>query len=165
MNITLHDATEQVRALLDQIDPDTGEMPAELGSARAVVMAKAVAVTAWVVDTERGADAAEDYAKELLARVKRARAKAAWCKQYLMAHMLILGVEKITDERGIFSARIRNNPEAVDVFDPAQLPAEFMRIPEPPPPAPDKVAIKAAIKSGQDVPGARLTQSQRLEVK
>ncbi|MCO4093097.1 MAG: hypothetical protein HEQ34_14290, partial [Sphingorhabdus sp.] len=34
----------------------------------------------------------------------------------------------------------------------------------PPPAAPDKVAIKAAIKAGQEVPGVKLTRSQRLSL-
>jgi hypothetical protein len=37
--------------------------------------------------------------------------------------------------------------------------------PEPPAPRPDKAAIKDAIKAGRDVPGARLVQSDRLEIK
>jgi hypothetical protein len=51
------------------------------------------------------------------------------------------------------------------VFDAAQVPAEFMKQPEPPPAAPDKTAIKAALKAGTDVPGARLVRGQRLEAK
>jgi hypothetical protein len=38
-----------------------------------------------------------------------------------------------------------------------------MRQPEPP--SPDKTAIKDALKMGLEVPGARLTQGQRLEIK
>jgi len=37
--------------------------------------------------------------------------------------------------------------------------------PEPPPPAPDKKAIAAALKAGQEVPGCRLTHGMRLEIK
>jgi hypothetical protein len=40
-----------------------------------------------------------------------------------------------------------------------------MRQPEPPPAAPDKTAIKAAIAAGTEVPGAKLTRGVRLEVK
>ena len=32
-------------------------------------------------------------------------------------------------------------------------------------PAPDKTAIKAALKAGTDVPGAKLERGQRLDVK
>ena len=49
-------------------------------------------------------------------------------------------------------------------FGGAQLPGEYLRRPEPPPPAPDKVAIKIAIKAGVEVPGAKLSYSKRLEI-
>jgi hypothetical protein len=34
-----------------------------------------------------------------------------------------------------------------------------------PEPRPDKVKIKAALKAGEDVPGAHLFQNERLEIK
>jgi len=40
-----------------------------------------------------------------------------------------------------------------------------MRQPEPPPPSPDKTAIKEAMKAGVDVPGCKLTVGKRLEIK
>ena len=36
MNITFHSATEAVRGLLDQIDPETGELPEGYEDARAI---------------------------------------------------------------------------------------------------------------------------------
>jgi hypothetical protein len=56
----------------------------------------------------------------------------------------------------------------VDIFDERQVPEAFMVTPEPAPPPqprPDKAAIKAALAAGTDVPGARLTQGTRLEIK
>ena len=35
----------------------------------------------------------------------------------------------------------------------------------PPPPKPNKEAIKALLKAGQEVPGARLVQGVRVEIK
>ena len=64
-----------------------------------------------------------------------------------------------------FVMAVKASPPAVDVFDAAQVPAEFMRQPELPPAAPDKVAIRDALKAGQDVPGARLVTGQRLEIR
>lgn len=60
--------------------------------------------------------------------------------------------------------RVRSNPPAVEITDAAQLPAQYLRTPETPPPAPDKTAIKEALGQGVDVPGARLVQKQRLSV-
>lgn len=67
-------------------------------------------------------------------------------------------------EGPLMVVKVQNNPPAVDVFEPGLLPAEYLRQPEPPAPVPDKDVIKAALKAGFDVPGARLTQSCRLAV-
>ena len=45
-----------------------------------------------------------------------------------------------------------------------QLTTEYLRTSPPPPPAPDKTAIKDALKRGIDIPGARLVQTQRLAI-
>ena len=90
---------------------------------------------------------------------------AAGVRKYLMDNMIRTGISKITCP--LFSISIQNNPPAVDVFDVLSLPPEFWRTPEPKPPvaAPDKNAIKAHLQAGEDVPGAKLVQSQRLNIK
>lgn len=100
---------------------------------------------------------------ERLSKLKKQRqAAAAGLREYLKTNMIASGIEKI--EGPLFKIRLQNNPSAVDVFEPDLVPAEFMTQPAPPPPAPDKTAIKGAIKAGIEVPGARLTHGQRLVV-
>jgi hypothetical protein len=50
--------------------------------------------------------------------------------------MEVAGVSKI--ECPHFLLSIQKNPPSVEVFEPSLVPAEFMKTPEPPPPAPDK---------------------------
>lgn len=88
---------------------------------------------------------------------------AAGLRSYLMDNMIRMQIEKI--DCPMFSISIRSNPPSVDVFDPLQVPNAFMVAPEPPPWRPDKKAIAVALKAGSDVPGARLTQGQRLAIK
>jgi hypothetical protein len=45
------------------------------------------------------------------------------------------------------------------------VPEKFMKAPPPPPPALDKKAVAEALKAGEDVPGCRLEQGTRLEIK
>ena len=56
-------------------------------------------------------------------------------------------------------------PVAVVIADGAQLPPQYMTQPEPPPPRPDKAALKAALQAGEVIDGAWLQQGERLEVK
>lgn len=100
-----------------------------------------------------------------LQSLKTARERVAQgLRDYLKRNMEAAGIEKI--ECPLFKIAIQKNPPAVDVFDPLSLPAKYMVMPQPKPvfPAPDKAAIKAAIKDGEDVPGARLVQSTRLKI-
>lgn len=84
-------------------------------------------------------------------------------RDYLKRNMEAAQIEKI--ECPLFKISIQKNPPAVDIFDPLSIPADYMTTPKPPAPAPDKAAIKQAIKDGFEVPGARLTQSTRLTIK
>lgn len=89
--------------------------------------------------------------------------KAQGLRDYLKRCMVDGGFQKL--DSPLFSISLRDNPPAVEIFEPGLIPAEFMKTPATPPPAPDKTAIKAAIKAGIEVPGAKLTQGQRLDVK
>lgn len=83
-------------------------------------------------------------------------------RSYLKSAMEMAGIERL--ECDLFKISIAKNPAAVDIFDPLSLPAVYMVVPEPKPAMPDKKAIAAAIKAGQEVPGARMTQGTRLKV-
>lgn len=65
----------------------------------------------------------------------------------------------------LFTLAVRKNPPAVIVDSVSQLPAAFLQLPEPPAPVPDKKAIAASLKAGQEVPGAHLEQGVRVEIR
>lgn len=117
----------------------------------------------------RGALAHNPAIDAEIARLMALKAKreniAAGVRKYLLDNMLRTGISKVSCP--LFSISIQNNPPSTEVYDPLSLPKEFMRTPEPKPPiaAPDKAAIKAALQAGLLVPGAKLTQSQRLVVR
>ncbi len=99
-----------------------------------------------------------------LQELKASRERVAkGLRDYLKACMESAGIEKI--ECPLFKISIQKNPPAVDIFDPLSIPPDYMTTPKPPAPAPDKTRIKEAIKAGQEIPGARLTQSTRLAIK
>lgn len=165
MQITLHQAADGLRELLDQIDTETGELPEGFEQARAIVSTKAVAVTAYLLENDKQADMVEEYAKDLLQRVKAQRKRSEWLRGYLASHMAACGITRIADERGLFSASLAiGRDESVDVFDTEQLPDDYLRE-IPAKYEPDKPMIKKAIKSGFDVPGARLVLRDRLSIK
>lgn len=165
MNITLHQATEQVRAMLDQIDPETGEMPEGFEDARALVNNKAVAVTAYILEADRSIESVKQYIKDLSAKVKSAEKRQDWLRRYLQEHMSAAGITDISDERGVFKASLAvGRDESVEVFDDAQIPQDYLRE-VPAKYEADKTLIKKAIKDGFEVPGARLVKKDRLTIK
>lgn len=165
MNITLHQATEQVRELLDQIDPETGELPEGYEDARALVVSKSIAVTAYILEADRAIASAKDYIKEMTARLKAAEKRQEWLRRYLQEHMATTGITEIADERGIFKASLATGrDEAIEIFDEGQLPPDYLRE-IPAKHEPDKALIKKAIKDGFEVPGARLVKRDRLTIK
>ena len=165
MQITLHQAAEGLRQMLDQLDPESGELPEGFEQARAVVATKATAVAAYILETDKQIEMVEQYAKELTDRVKAQKKRADWLRGYLASHMAAVGITKISDERGIFSATLSSGRDkSVDVFDQAQLPADYLRE-IPARHEPDKTLIRKAIDDGFNVPGARVVAKDRLTIK
>ena len=165
MDITLYKATEALRGVLDQIDPETGELPDGYEQARALVATKATSVAAYILENGKQAEYLKEAAKELSDRAKAAKKRNAWLKQYLMTHMAAAGITQIKDERGLFSAKLEiGRDESVEVFDEAQLPADYMRE-VPAHSEPDKQLIKRAIADGFEVQGARIVKKDRLTIK
>jgi hypothetical protein len=85
------------------------------------------------------------------ARRKAIEKRVEHLREYTKTCMEIAGVSKI--ECPHFALSDQEEPGRRRVFEPSLIPAEFMRQPEPPPAAPDKTAIKEALKAGRDVPG------------
>lgn len=110
-------------------------------------------------DTAEAIKAAETRMADRRQAIER---RAQSVRDYLMRCMLSAGIKKI--DGPYVRLAIRDNPPSVDVFDPQQIPANYMRQAAPPPPSPDKTAIKVALQAGADVPGARLTKTQRIEI-
>jgi hypothetical protein len=165
MNITLYHAAESVRALLDQVDSETGELPEGFEQARAIVATKAQAVAAFILENEAQAVMVEAHAKALLDRVKTARKRSEWLKQYLHGHMDACGILSIKSDCGTFAVKLeKERDESVEIFDAAQLPADYLRE-VPAKSEPDKALIRKALKDGFDVPGAKLTAKDRLTLK
>lgn len=124
---------------------------------------KAQNVIMFTRNLEATAAAIKEAEAQMAARRKALENRAAGLRRYVLENMQFAGIQKI--ECPFFKLSIRDNPAAVDIYEPGLIPAQYMKQPEPPPPAPDKTAIKAAITAGTEVPGAKLTKGTRLDIK
>lgn len=163
MNITLYKAATEFADVLDRIDPETGELPPEYGAARELVERKGAAVAAYIAQREMEADAIEARLKEIAKRTKAMRARAAHLRKYMADCMKAAHITEIrSDDQLLYVKMYEGRDEAVDIYDEAMLGDELMRVTVKR--EPDKTAIKAAIKAGQDVQGARLVRRDRLVI-
>ena len=84
-------------------------------------------------------------------------------KAYLLDCMQLAGVRKV--EGVEFDVFIRKNPKSVDVQKSVLVPESFWKTPEPSPAILDKRAILEKLKAGEYVPGCRLVQTERVEIR
>lgn len=108
---------------------------------------------------EAEAEAFKAEKERLAAREKTARNAVDRLKAYLVENVRALGVNTI--KAGIFALSLSKS-KSVDVVDPTKVPAEYWIDQEP---KLDKMGISKALKSGAEVPGARLLESEFLRIR
>lgn len=162
---TLYALADEYRAdlaKLADLDLDDETIADTLESMGGELQVKATNVAAFAAHLDGLAGQMKDAEKRMKARREAVERRAERMRHYLLHSMQHAGIQRI--ESPEFTLSIKANPAAVEVYEPGLIPAEFLRQPEPPPPTPDKAAIKAAIKAGKEVPGAKLTQGVRLAI-
>lgn len=112
---------------------------------------------------EATAEAIDAAIVKMEARAQTLKKRAEYLRERLKAGMEIAGVTKL--ECPHFAISIQKNPPAVEVWDERQVPEQFWVQPPPPAKKLDKKAIGAAIKAGEEIPGAKLTQGTRIAIK
>lgn len=165
MNVTLYKLAEEMQSVLDDIDPETGEISESLESVRDLVEKKAVATVAYLKDTEAKVKYLKAAAKELEARAATQEKRNKWIRGYLAFNMAKTGIFHVKDDAGMFEAKLERERDcSVDVFEPDLVPDEYTRV-IPEDREPDKKLIAAAISEGIEVPGARIVKRDRLTIK
>jgi hypothetical protein len=166
MKSTLYKIAAIYRAQLEQLaelDLDPTTVSETLESIQGDMQDKLRAVIAYSLELDILAAGAADAAKRMAARAKTLDSRVEAMRAYALTHMQGTGIGEIsTDE---WAAKVAKKPPSVNVLDAALIPAAYLRTPEPPPPAPDRAAIGAALKSGASVPGCELVQGFRLALK
>jgi hypothetical protein len=156
---------QEYRALGDKLadlDLDEQTILDTLEGAAGELEAKAEAVACFSHGLDAMAAAIKAREGELKARRESVEKRAQSLREYLSRTLQACGIEKI--ERPGASISFRKST-AVVINEPGLIPAEYMRHPEPPPPAPDKKAIVDALKAGKEVPGAHLDTRKYLQIK
>lgn len=156
-------AYRQMADTLADLDLDDQTIADTLEGESGALEVKATNVAAVCRNLEASAAAIKEAEQQMKARRTAIENRAARLRRYLLDGMRLAGISKI--ESPHFAISVRKNPPAVDVFEPGLVPADYMKDPPPPPPEIDRKLVMQALKEGFDVPGCRLTQGERVEIK
>jgi hypothetical protein len=163
MEIVLYRGTEAFQAEL-AVDEETGEIGADY-PLDVLVRRNPVGTTAFILNTKATVDMIDAHIAKMQAKKRALVNNAERAKESLKQVMAATGVLSIKSDDGTFSAVLSpGRDESVEVFDAAQLPADYMRE-VPAKLEPDKVLIRAALKDNFDVPGAKLVKRDRLTLR
>lgn len=152
----LYEIDEEILAC---VDSESGEiLDAERFEALQMERdAKVENVALWIKNLKSDLVALEAERKAFQDREKSCKAKIASLQNWLS---FALNGQKFSSPKVAVSFR---RTESVEIVDESILPKEFVR--EKIELAPDKVAIKDAIKRGETVSGAALIQNQSVQIK
>jgi hypothetical protein len=163
-NLALYQIADEYLLAVDKLadlDLDDQTFSDTLESLSGDMEVKSSNVAMFVGNLEGSAKLIREAAKAQVARADAIERRSERIRQYLLDNMLRTGITKI--ECPYFVLSVQNNPAKV-IID-GDVPDEFMRQPEPPPPAPDKKAIGEALKTGLTANWAHLEQGKRLVIK
>ena len=160
-SITLFDAAQAVREAINQTDPETGELLESYTESRELFQNKAVACVAYAKEEAATLASAKAMLKDMLAKVEAREKRLERFEAYLADCMKATGILEVKHDLGLFAAKLYlDRDESVELEEGAIFPAALCN--DPKPPAPSKTKIKAAIKAGEAIAGARIVRRDRL---
>lgn len=158
------DYLEALNFLSDpEMDFDSDAVANTLEGLAFEVETKAINVAKFLRNMEATAEAIKKAESEMAKRRKALETRILWMKGYLKDSMEKTGINKI--ECPYFGLSIAKNPAALEIFDVDSIPAEYKSQQIVYETVIDKAAIKSALSSGQNIPGAKLTNGTRLVIK
>lgn len=152
----LEDPEMDIQAVMDTLEGIAGEFKEKADSTASVV--KAMDAQARALKTE--ADTLFQRAKALSARGERLR-------EYLFQQMRLAGIEKIETSRNVL--QIKKTPASIRLEDEGEFlhwaersHPEYLR---QKPPEINKIAIKDAVKAGEELPGVTLERGETFTIR
>lgn len=163
MGLSLWQINEKIEQIIAEgVDPETGEISdealAELEAMELTRQEKAINWGLYIKGEIAEGEAVQRQADALALRAKGHKARAERLRDRL--ERLLEAGEKFRDDRVSIGWR---KSSAVQIDDAALIPAEYIRQKPPPPPEPDKKALRDALKDSA-VPGARIDHRNKLVV-
>jgi hypothetical protein len=161
--IKLYELTESYSVLLQMVeDMNDQDLEMALTQIKGEITEKAISIGKMVRAIDYDIDTLKAEEKRLADRRRALENKRDNIKRYIQTQMEKVGLDKIKSP--LLTVSIQNNPPAVQIADEKLIPARFLTI-IPEQKVPDKKAIAEVLKSGEEVPGASLTQGKSLRIR
>ena len=141
-----------------ELDPKA--MKDTLDSIEDAIENKAENIAKLIRNLESDVSAYKEEEDRLKTKRQATENKVKWLKTYLEDNMKLTGKTKF--KSGMFNFSIQKNPASVNILDERIIPKEFL-IPQLP--KIDKTALKDVLKTGVEVPGAELKQTEGLRIR
>lgn len=160
--MNLYEITREAQELASLLETEelTPELEAALVINQDQLQNKAGNYAKVITNIQSDSDAIDAEIKRLKAMKETKDRALNRLKEALREAMLVSGLDKI--ESSLFKLSLRRS-EAVEVDVVDVLPSEFINIKNVI--TPDKVAIKEAIKRGENVIGARIIENFNIQIK
>jgi Siphovirus Gp157 len=148
---------------LDTLFDDDGTALPEFEERRALIGSKAREVVAYMLNIESDEKMCAEHIAKVKARQDMLKRKAEHLRSYIASNMKVSGITELKANDGSFCVRLYiDRDESVELDDGVIFAPELCN--EPKPPSPSKTKIKAAIKAGEAIEGARLVRKDRLTI-
>jgi hypothetical protein len=160
--MNLYEITQEAQYLAALLETEelTPELEAELLINQEQLQIKGINYAKVISNYQSESDAIDAEIKRLKTMKESRDKKVNWLTESLKKAMLVSGIEKI--ESPLFKISLRRS-EAVEVDVVEALPASFQNVKNVV--TADKMAIKEAIKKGENVFGARIIENFNLSIK
>lgn len=168
MSETLRNISDNYLAIRDELfdtmDEETGEVNSEvldrLNAIQESFEIKAQNVALVCLELKDRKEAIKKEIERLQNLLKRAERGEEWLRRYLSEAMICTGYDRIEGVTTNISFRC-SEETVIDNMD--EIPKEFIK--EKVTYAPDKTAIKQAIKAGKEINGAHIEKKKNLQIK
>ena len=160
--MTLYSINAALEELLNQQDPETGELTCDMEALEALMLErdeKLEGLALYCKNCDAEAKAIREEEKALAERRRSLEAKAERAKGFLAEQ---LGGERFSTPKVAVSYRRSEQVEVSMSFFAEKANERFLRFKDP---EADKTAIKAALKNGETVPGAEIVSKTNMQIK
>lgn len=159
---SLYEIAGMYRTIIEmepETDDEFGAMMTALDELQGELTEKADNIVRYIRNLTAEAEALKAEEAALYKKRKAVENKAERLKAYLAAQMTLCGLKEL--KAGLFKLRFQPTQPAISIVDESVVPEKFHRVKV----EIDKLAIRDALKAGEEVPGIEVQRGETLVIR